>query len=48
MLKYCPVCYTGFETEENVCPQCGSPLKKPLTEEESEEWLELLMTEIRA
>ena len=45
MLKYCPVCYTEFETEENVC---GGPLKKPLTEEESEEWLELLMTEIRA
>lgn len=44
MLKYCSVCYTEFETEENVCPQCGGPLKKPLTEE----WLELLMTEIRA
>lgn len=48
MLKYCPSCYTEIDTEETLCPECGTPLKKAMTEEESEEWLELLMNEIRA
>lgn len=48
MLKYCPGCYTEFETEENLCPQCGTKLEDPFTEEESEEMLELLFNEIRA
>lgn len=48
MLKYCPTCYMEFETEDSVCPQCGTKLKDPYTEEEAEQILELLMTEIRA
>lgn len=48
MLKYCPNCYTEFETEDEVCPQCGTKLEDPYTDEEAEEMLELLMTNIRA
>ncbi len=48
MLKYCPACYIEIETEETVCPQCGTDLEEPFTEEESDEMLELLMNVIRA
>lgn len=48
MLKYCATCYIEIETEELICPQCGSKLEDPFTEEEAEEMLELLMNEIRA
>ncbi|MCQ4636671.1 hypothetical protein NE619_08010 [Anaerovorax odorimutans] len=48
MIKYCSSCYTEFETEETVCPQCGTKLEDPFTDDESEEMLELLMNEIRA
>ena len=47
MKKYCPNCYTDFETEELTCPQCGTELEDPYTEEEDNELLELLMNEIR-
>lgn len=47
MIKYCPSCYIEMETEELVCPQCGTKLEDPFTEEESDEMLELLMKEIR-
>ncbi|MCB6993805.1 hypothetical protein LI177_09965 [bacterium 210820-DFI.6.37] len=48
MLKYCSNCYTEFETEESVCPQCGTKLEEPYTDEEADEILELLFKEIRA
>lgn len=48
MMKYCPSCYMEVETEELVCPQCGTALEEPFTQEEDEEMLELLMNEIRA
>lgn len=48
MLKYCPTCYIEIETEDEVCPQCGTALEEPYTDEESEEMLELLMNVIRA
>ncbi len=47
MLKYCSTCYIEIETEELVCPQCGTKLEEPFTDEESDEMLELLMNEIR-
>lgn len=47
MIKYCPACYEEFETEDSVCPQCGTALEEPLTDEESEEYLEML-TMLRA
>ena len=48
MIKYCPACYTEFETEDLVCPQCGTRLEDPYTEDEQDELLELLMNEILA
>lgn len=48
MMKYCPACYVEFETEDIVCPECGTKLEDPYTDEESEEMLELLMTRIQA
>lgn len=48
MVKYCPACYTEFETEDLVCPQCGTRLEDPYTEDEADEMLELLLNEIRA
>lgn len=44
MKKYCPNCYTEFETEAEVCPQCGTRLEDPYTEDEFEEMLEMLQS----
>ena len=48
MKKYCPGCYTEYETEDTICPQCATKLEDPLTDEEAEQMLEFLMKEIRA
>lgn len=42
MIKYCPACYEEFETEDETCPKCGTALEDPMSEEEQNEYVELL------
>ena len=41
--KYCPVCYRDFDTCQDLCPLCKTPLEAPMLPEEEEEYLEMLL-----
>lgn len=41
---YCPRCYSDFYAYNGICPECGAVLEEPLTEEEAEEFMEVLFS----
>ena len=40
--RFCPVCYMNYEVTTNVCPECGTQMEEPMTEEEEAELMEVL------
>jgi DNA repair exonuclease SbcCD ATPase subunit len=41
---YCPCCYKDYYTDSDKCPVCGCELEEPLTEEEADEYAEMMMS----
>lgn len=41
---YCPRCYSDFYVYNGICPECGAVLEEPLTEDEAEEFMEVLFS----
>lgn len=39
---YCPCCYQEYYVFGNTCPKCGTLLEQPLSDEEAEEYMEML------
>ncbi len=40
---YCPRCYTDRFVDSRICPVCGTQLEEPMTEDEEDEMMEILM-----
>ena len=41
---YCSRCYSDFYVYDGICPECGAVLEDPLTEDEAEEFMEVLFS----
>ena len=40
--RFCPACYMNYEVTTNVCPECGTQMQSPMTEDEEAELMEAL------
>lgn len=40
---YCPRCYADRFVDSRICPVCGTKLEEPMTEDEEDEMMEILM-----